>query len=798
MNRLLKAIAAIMLMTAVFFAAGCTKDDPQTTQTGSIFGTVTDFATGEPVGNANVQLRPTGETTLTGSDGRYEFLDVTAGKYSITVSKNEYTDLVDDYVIDLKEGKKMQRDVQIKKRPASIQLLNSQGDAISEIDFGSDNGVTQKTFNLYNGGTKKYSFTISTTTDWLSVDKPTGSIEVSATKTIKITIDRSKLSSGENTTILLVTAEEGGSCELTVKAQKSGDVPVVDILEAISISETNYRIKCQLMNEGGQKVTEKGICFNTFGAPTLDDQVIKYTGSATGEYTVDMGNLDTSKRYYVRAYAKNAMGVGFSRVIDFEPGSGSVSLPKVITSAVTGITQTSAKGGGNVTDEGSSPVTERGICWSTSHNPTTSDNHGKSGTGLGTYTVNMNGLSANTTYYVRAYAINAQGTSYGNEVSYNFELNATLPTVTPKEVTDITKTSAQCGGTVESAGGAPVTERGVCWSTHSNPTINDDHANSGAGGTGSYFVTIDNLTPDTYYFVRAYATNSSGTAYGSEVNFSTLGETVRPEGSINGLFSISDSQQVWFSQGNLQYIGSATPAYWKFAENQWDYLGTSTGQNSDATDVDRDLFGWATSGWYSGTSGTNYYMPYDVNTSSSYYGPGYSNNLTGQYAEADWGVYNAISNGGNEAGMWRTLSQTEWDYVLSKRNTPSRIRFAKAVVNNVNGVIVLPDDWVSQNYVLASINNASASYNSNTVSAGDWTTILEPKGAVFLPASGMRRGTNIENLGENGLYWSTTYGSSGQAQGVNMTNSSLVFAPGYTSEKARSNGGCVRLVYELR
>ena len=216
-----------------------------------------------------------------------------------------------------------------------------------------------------------------------------------------------------------------------------------------------------------------------------------------------------------------------------------------------------------------------------------------------------------------------------------------VPVVSTVQPSEITATSCIAGGVITSNGGDDVVERGVCWSTHSNPTISDDHLNIGAGGTGNYFVTIDDLTPDTYYFVRAYATNSSGTAYGNEVSFSTLGETVRPEGSINGIFSISDNQQVWFSQGNLQYIGSATPAIWKFAENQWDYLGTSTGQNSDATDVDRDLFGWATSGWYSGTSGTNYYMPYDVNTTSAYYGPGY-NDLTGENAEADWGVYNNI------------------------------------------------------------------------------------------------------------------------------------------------------------
>ena len=95
--------------------------------------------------------------------------------------------------------------------------------------------------------------------------------------------------------------------------------------------------------------------------------------------------------------------------------------PTVTTSAVTNITRTSATGGGNVTADGNAAVTARGICWSTSHNPTVSDNHAASGTGTGSFTVNMTGLTAGTTYYVRAYATNSEGTAYGSEVSFTTE-----------------------------------------------------------------------------------------------------------------------------------------------------------------------------------------------------------------------------------------------------------------------------------------------------------------------------------------------------------------------------------------
>ena len=104
-----------------------------------------------------------------------------------------------------------------------------------------------------------------------------------------------------------------------------------------------------------------------------------------------------------------------------------ITLPTVTTSQVTNITETSATGGGNVTDDGGATVTVRGICWSTSHNPTISDSHGTSGSGLGDYTCLMTNLTPNTTYYVRAYATNSQGTAYGNELSFT---TAQLPTYT--------------------------------------------------------------------------------------------------------------------------------------------------------------------------------------------------------------------------------------------------------------------------------------------------------------------------------------------------------------------------------
>ena len=211
---------------------------------------------------------------------------------------------------------------------------------------------------------------------------------------------------------------------------------------------------------------------------------------------------------------------------------------------------------------------------------------------------------------------------------------------------------------------------------------------------------------------------------------------------------------MYFSQGNLQYIGSAATPYWKFADNQWDYIGETPGQNSSNQNADRDIFGWGTSGY---NHGAVCYQPWSTSTTySDYYAYGsYSYNLYDQTGQADWG-YNPISNGGNQENQWRTLTTQEWQYVFDTRSTPSGIRYAKAKVNDVNGVILLPDDWSSDIYSLSNINSNDASYNSNTISANQWIT-FEDAGAVFLPASGNRNGTSVSLVGNYGNYWSSSH-----------------------------------------
>lgn len=204
----------------------------------------------------------------------------------------------------------------------------------------------------------------------------------------------------------------------------------------------------------------------------------------------------------------------------------------VATNSVGTITAVSAISGGSITNDGGSSISARGVCWATSSNPTIAGSKSADGTGIGSFTSALTGLTPNTTYYVRAYAINTAGTTYGNEV--NFRTSTGISTVTTSSATNITTTTGTIGGNIISDGGAAVTSRGVCWATTSTPTISGSRTTDGAG-IGAFSSSLTGLIPNTTYYVRAYSTNAVGTIYGNEVNFKTLQAPTLTTSAVSGI-----------------------------------------------------------------------------------------------------------------------------------------------------------------------------------------------------------------------------------------------------------------------
>ena len=431
--------------------------------------------------------------------------------------------------------------------------------------------------------------------------------------------------------------------------------------------------------------------------------------------------------------------------------------------------------------------------------------------------VELAGLKENTTYSYYYEFVNGFNSMKSATKAFKTEASTTtvtLPTVVTAEVTEITANSAKGGGEVTNDGGAEVTERGICWSTNANPTLNGNHIASGAG-TGAFAVLLSGLEANTTYHVRAYATNEKGTAYGLDKEFTTLGGgSGAPEGAINGLFSVSPTKKVYFSQGNLQYQASTNT--WRFAENQWNYVGTqiagtwwwgATGGNvegSDNIDIAAfydgwiDLFGWGTSGF---NHGAMCYQPWGTSGQSGDYAA-YGNDSCNLYdwtSQADWG-FNAICNGGNQLGQWRTMTKDEWNYVLNLRNTNSEGRYTGGVVNGVNGLILLPDDWNSSLYNLNNLNQTSVVFNDNFISNEEWSSVFQMNGAVFLPASGYRvcviNGIYVDGVNIVGTYWTSTSTNQYSVLSAYGISFSEVMELHIDDGLYRSNGESVRLVQD--
>lgn len=285
--------------------------------------------------------------------------------------------------------------------------------------------------------------------------------------------------------------------------------PVTDITANTAVSGGN------VISDEAADVTARGVCWGTSPNPALTG-FHTADGSGPGDFVSLLTGLEAGTKYYVRAYASGNKGTSYGNELTFE--TPQASLPELNTAEVTEITHSAAISGGNIVSDGGASVTSRGVCWSINPNPSISDNKTSDGTGTGIFTSVLTGLTYGTTYYIRAWATNNSGTSYGNEIT--FTTLHIFPVVTTSEVFDVSQTTAGVRSIVNANGGSGISARGVCWGTESNPSVEGLHAENGSGD-GSFDSHIDGLLPGTDYFARAYAVTEAGITYGNELAFKT-------------------------------------------------------------------------------------------------------------------------------------------------------------------------------------------------------------------------------------------------------------------------------------
>lgn len=598
------AFVLVLLCLLVFY--GCAKDVLDTT--GNIAGVITDAETGRVLSGANITLTPTGKSFTTGMDGRYVFHDIDVGSYTVQTTKSGYVQ--NQKNVEVRAGETSSLDFQLSPSMPELELsamtldfgtsattlildirntgsaelswqvsediewlncvptsgstsantstsiivnvnregltrgtyqqtiavssnggsavvkvtMSVQGLTVNvspeELDFGSTSGSMQLT--LTNSSNSAVSYSLSPSNNWIKPSKTQGVF--SYTENLTVVVDRTGLSEGDyKGSLTLVVGDQ--RYEIPVRMNiPSKARPTVSLLSIDDVTYNTAFFRGSIVSIGSALVSHHGFCWAKQEEPTTSNAQKCDLGDlqTPRDFTYTPVNLEPNTTYYVRAYAENAEGTSYSNQMKFET-KRTEQKAVVETSVVTGITDIQAQANGNLLDVGSDAgVTQYGHVWSVRANPTVSDGK-KTELGstmqTGAFTSTLTDLSPNQTYHVRAYATNAIGTSYGEDVTFTTSTGQIV--IQTNGIADITHNAATCSATISKTGGNIITERGVCWATSASPTISDQHAASTETGN-SFKVRMTGLLPETTYYVKAYVKIQNGeTYYGNELRFQT-------------------------------------------------------------------------------------------------------------------------------------------------------------------------------------------------------------------------------------------------------------------------------------
>ena len=339
------------------------------------------------------------------------------------------------------------------------------------------------------------------------------------------------------------------------------ELPEVETAVVSAITSTTAHCGGNILSDGGAEIIARGVCWNTSPNPTTE-HAHTTDGSGVGEYGSDITELISDTKYYVRSYATNSVGTAYGNEQNFTTPSGP-SLPQVVTNGIEEITSNSAFSGGSISNDGGSAINSKGLCWSTTSEPTLADFSKVAGSGTGEFSIQMTELLPETEYFVRAFATNSVGTAYGNEQPFGTLPEPIEPQVVTNIVEGISPTSVTCGGSISSEGGSPVISKGLCWSTDPDPTLSDFYSVVGSGPEPFTFE-ISDLSPDTEYYVKAYATNIVGTGYGNQQVFRTsfdCGTQFVDERDGQMYLTVRIGEQCWMAQNlNVGELITRPPA----------------------------------------------------------------------------------------------------------------------------------------------------------------------------------------------------------------------------------------------
>ena len=586
-------------------------------------------------------------------------------------------------------------------------------------------------------------------------------------------------------------------------------LPVISSSQISNTTATSVNCTSTISSDGGALITAKGVVWSTNIGPTINLTTKISNGSGSvGSFSSSITGLQNSTTYYLRSYATNIAGTSYGPELQFKTLS---TTPIINTTYVSNIMSISASSGGNITSDGGSPITARGVVWNTSPGPTISLlTLTKDSTGTGVFVSALKPLLPAKLYYARAYATNAQGTSYGNEIQ--FITASIIPSLTTTIASSILSTSATTGGSISSDGGSPVTARGVVWSTDTMLTTSLSTKTVNGSGVGDFISSISSLSSGTIYYIRAYATNAIGTAYGNMLSFKTAPKpslaSLTTNVPVSGITAISAT-----CGGNILSDGgspiTARGVVWN----------TSPGPTVETSP--KSINGVGTGPYSSAltpliTNTTYYVRAYATNSSGTAYGNEISfktsNNLPTVITSSAINITSTSANLGGEVISDGGSPVTQRGIVMAKvpgptttsnwglyqygsgistfsgaiaSLTPGVTYYVRAYAINANGTVYGDEIFFTTLPISATVTTSSAqSIGSNTVILGGNVTneggaSVTEKGVVWSTSSMPTTSNNKQNMGTGaGLFSNTITGLRGlttyyvRAYAINSTGTS--------------------------
>jgi uncharacterized protein YjdB len=489
----------------------CAKDEIDVF--GSISGTVRDVQQ-QPLEGVIVSLTPGGLTKSTGKDGSYSFIDLESKQYSLSYSKNEYITVSKTTAVQA--GMNNVIDVILEKE----KLVPILAVSVQSLDFGTEQ--TTLSLDVINTGKGVLSWTIKQAPSWFICSPITGTTSTERSS-ITVTVSRTQKEKGSYSESFSITSN-GGSKDIKVNMTVSG--------ASLNITPASL--------DFGSITTELQLTLTNTGSSAID-----YTVETSNAWLIlqkTEGKLTSTDHLSVMVNRGSLSPGDYTGSITIHTGTEdfvvpvriivpSNDKPSVSMEPPRDVTGKSATFRGVIESVGKDRITSHGFCWGTSPTPTISDTKSNLGdcTAPKTFESTASGLQDGTTYYVRAYAQNSAGIAYSDILSFLTVGTSALPEVSTGAVSDVATSSAKVGGTVSVLGhSAGVTKHGHLWSVSPNPNLSTTLSGTNFGGlqqAGSYTSDLTDLSPDKTYYVRAYATNAIGTAYGEVRSFKTLAPT---------------------------------------------------------------------------------------------------------------------------------------------------------------------------------------------------------------------------------------------------------------------------------